>query len=93
MMALQSMGFPPMPGMPPMPIPSGGAQGQAQAQLDQGGKVAQRCPFYETQGICYLGATCPYQHGPEAGMGSAKQDGMTSLRVVLRSLLDSQVGN
>lgn len=87
MMALQGMGFPPMPGMPPMPMPStgggGGAQGQAQAQLDQSGKAAQRCPFYETQGICYLGATCPYQHGPEGGAGPLKQDGMSARQLFL----------
>lgn len=60
MMALQGMGFPQMPGMPPMPMPPA-VPGQ-QPQPDQMGKSSERCPFYETQGICYLGATCPYQH-------------------------------
>lgn len=60
MMALQGMGFPQMPGMPPMPMPPR-VSGQ-QPQPDQMGKSSERCPFYETQGICYLGATCPYQH-------------------------------
>lgn len=60
MMAMQGMGFPQMPGMPPMPMPPA-VPGQ-QPQPDQMGKSSERCPFYETQGICYLGATCPYQH-------------------------------
>ena len=61
MMALQGMGFPQMPGMPPMPMAPGapGAPGQQQPQVP---KSSERCPFYETQGICYLGNTCPYQH-------------------------------
>ncbi|RMJ24191.1 hypothetical protein PHISP_04947 [Aspergillus sp. HF37] len=65
MMSLQAMGFPQMPGMPPMPMPPG-------QQPDQMPKSGERCPFYETQGICYLGAGCPYQHGPE--MAGAKDD-------------------
>ena len=67
MMALQGMGFPQMPAMPPLPIPP------ATAIPEQAGKVLQRCPFYDTQGICYLGATCPYQHGPEPA--AANDDG------------------
>lgn len=67
MMAFQGMGFPQMPGMPPMPMPPG-------QQPDQmGAKSGERCPFYETQGICYLGSTCPYQHGPE-GAGASRDD-------------------
>ncbi|KAI9370867.1 hypothetical protein BJX61DRAFT_65215 [Aspergillus egyptiacus] len=60
MMAIQSMGFPNMPGMPPMPMPPAGAPGQQPDQM--GPKSTEKCPFYETQGICYLGAACPYQH-------------------------------
>lgn len=55
MMALQSMGFPQMPGLPPMPVP--GQPGADQAKSDE------PCPFYETNGICYMGAACPYKHG------------------------------
>ncbi|PWY71761.1 hypothetical protein BO70DRAFT_389608 [Aspergillus heteromorphus CBS 117.55] len=66
MMALQSMGFPQMPGMPPMPMPpQGGGPGPSPEQM--GPKSSERCPFYETQGICYLGATCPYQHDAVPG--------------------------
>lgn len=62
MQGMQGMGFPQMPGMP-MP----GMPGMPSAPGQPGaGKTNQRCPFYDTQGICYLGATCPYQHG-EAG--------------------------
>lgn len=67
MMSLQSMGFPQMPGMPPMPMPPPGQQ------PGQMGKSSERCPFYETQGICYLGTGCPYTHGDEAG--AAREDG------------------
>ncbi|PWY89502.1 hypothetical protein BO94DRAFT_514903 [Aspergillus sclerotioniger CBS 115572] len=66
MMALQTMGFPQMPGMPPMPMPPAGA-GPGQ-QPDKLPKSSERCPFYETQGICYLGATCPYQHDVMPGI-------------------------
>ena len=69
MMALQGMGFPQMPGMPPMPMPPPGQQPD-----QMGSKSGEQCPFYETQGICYLGTTCPYQHGAEAA-GGAKDDG------------------
>ncbi|KAB8235561.1 hypothetical protein ETB97_006890 [Aspergillus alliaceus] len=70
MMAIQSMGFPQMPGMPPMPMPapSGGA---GQPQEPMAPKSSERCPFWDTQGICYLGATCPYQHDTP---GISKED-------------------
>ena len=58
MMAMQQMGFPQMAGMPPIPGMPG-----APGQPGMGDMSNQRCPFYETQGICYLGAACPYQHG------------------------------
>ncbi|KAL4803482.1 hypothetical protein BDV18DRAFT_144834 [Aspergillus unguis] len=68
MMALQGMGFPQMPGMPPMPMPPGGSQ-----QPDQMGvKSSEKCPFYEQQGICYLGGACPYQH--DSVPGASKND-------------------
>lgn len=57
MMSMQGMGFPQMPGMPGMP----GVPGQPGS--DSIPKSNERCPFYDTQGICYLGNTCPYQHG------------------------------
>lgn len=62
MQGMQGMGFPQIPGMPLPGLPGiPNAPGESGA-----GKINQRCPFYDTQGICYLGATCPYQHG-EAG--------------------------
>ncbi|KAL4909992.1 hypothetical protein BDW74DRAFT_144173 [Aspergillus multicolor] len=71
MMALQSMGFPQMPGMPPMPMPPGsGPPGQQPEQM--GPKSTEKCPFYETQGICYLGGACPYQH--DTVPGASKDD-------------------
>lgn len=64
-MMMQGMGFPQMPGMP-MP----GMPGQPGMEH----LANQRCPFYDTQGICYLGAACPYKHGDAEG----KNDGETS---------------
>ncbi|KAL4778297.1 hypothetical protein BJX76DRAFT_343618, partial [Aspergillus varians] len=71
MMAMQSMAFPQMPGMPPIPMPSAGA-GVGQQPDQMGPKSTERCPFYETQGICYLGAACPYQH--DTVPGASKDD-------------------
>jgi hypothetical protein len=71
MMAMQGMpgmGFPQMQGMPMPGMP--GAPDQPGA--DQIPKSNQRCPFYDTQGICYLGDTCPYQHGD---LGGSNGDG------------------
>lgn len=63
MMAMQGMGFPQMPGMPMPGMPG----------AEQMGSVSnQRCPFYDTQGICYMGTACPYSHGE----GGPKADGM-----------------
>ncbi|KAF7715523.1 Uncharacterized protein PECH_004726 [Penicillium ucsense] len=65
-MMMQGMGFPQMPGMPGMPgMPSmpGMPGGPGQPNAGPMGSINQRCPFYDTQGICYLGAACPYQHG------------------------------
>ena len=70
MQSMQGMGFPPMPGMPMPGMP--GPPGQPGA--DQIPKSNQRCPFYDTQGICYLGNTCPYQHGE----GVSKDDGKSN---------------
>lgn len=58
MMAIQGMGFPQMPGLPPMPVPGQQAGDQT--------KSNEPCPFYETNGICYMGAACPYKHGQES---------------------------
>jgi hypothetical protein len=66
MQGMQGMGFPQMPGMPGMP------GGPDQPGADQIPKSNQRCPFYDTQGICYLGNTCPYQHGE---LGGSNDDG------------------
>lgn len=76
MMLLQNMGFPQMPGMPPLPIQNSAVPPTMdQRQRDQAGKSTERCPFYETQGICYLGAACPYQHGSQTKNG----DGMAQI--------------
>ncbi|KAJ5899257.1 hypothetical protein N7495_004001 [Penicillium taxi] len=81
MMAMQGMGFPQMPGMPPMPVMPG-APGQPVME-----PTGQPCPFYETQGICYLGTACPYQHG-EAG---SKNDGGINNFVIKNSVLTASI--
>ena len=65
-MMMQGMGFPQMPGMPPM----AGQPGSEQL-------AGQPCPFYEQQGICFLGAACPYSHGD----GANKAEGAFSLNL------------
>ncbi|KAI9757241.1 MAG: hypothetical protein M4579_003541 [Chaenotheca gracillima] len=70
-MAMQAMGFPPLPGLPPFPqagSPTGfGAQNQPGGgdQRRTGPKIAEKCKDYEQKGFCALGNTCPYQHGPD----------------------------
>lgn len=72
MMAMQGMGFPQMPGMPPMPGMPGGPGQPSSAEM-----ANQPCPLYENQGICYLGAACPYKHGDPG----SQNDGMCGLLV------------
>lgn len=68
MMAFQGMGFPQMPGMPPMPVPG-------QPQPGDQAKSNEPCPFYETNGICYMGAACPYRHGENSVAVPPKDNG------------------
>jgi hypothetical protein len=79
MMALQSMGFPQMPGLPPMPVP--GQPGADQAKSNE------PCPFYETNGICYMGAACPYKHGQGPVTVPSGNDGELNLFLLWRLLL------
>ncbi|KAI1980453.1 hypothetical protein LOZ53_000583 [Ophidiomyces ophidiicola] len=67
MLALQTMGFPQLPGMPHLPqVPAQGGAPPA--------KLAERCTSYDTQGFCVLGSTCPYQHGPDHLVAPSKDD-------------------
>ncbi|KZF23450.1 hypothetical protein L228DRAFT_260275 [Xylona heveae TC161] len=69
-LAMQAMGFPPLPGMSPFPT-AGSPQGFGQSgQRSSGGglpvkKVGQRCKDYDEKGYCGMGAMCPYEHGQE----------------------------
>lgn len=67
MLALQSMGFPQIPGIPQIPI--------GNVQTGDQGKIDQPCQFYETTGICYLGAACPYKHGQDPTVVTSKDNG------------------
>lgn len=76
MLALQTVGFPQLPGFPPLPLPPPtGPPGQLK-QGPQSMQSNQPCPVYETQGICYLGAACPYQHGRDHIVVSPADNGM-----------------
>jgi hypothetical protein len=80
MLALQSMGFPQMPGLPPLPIPGQPLPG------DQS-KSSQPCPFYETNGICYMGAGCPYKHGEDSVVIPPKDDGSVASLIASNNAL------
>ncbi len=74
MLAMQAMGFPPLPVMPGgLPVPNPFAPGilgpdPATASLSgANGQPAknpgQRCNDYDEKGFCALGGNCPYDHG------------------------------
>ena len=63
MSAMQAMGMPlpPIPTAGSPPVPHGGRGGGAL----RGGKnrINARCRDYDTKGVCYRGAACPFTHG------------------------------
>lgn len=91
MLALQTMGFPQMPGLP-LPVPPAGGNPGQQRSGELPAKSSQRCPLYETQGICYLGATCPYQHGQDSVVVPSKDDGEDPTSLFFSSVIDTNVG-
>ncbi|KAL1963148.1 hypothetical protein VTN77DRAFT_8691 [Rasamsonia byssochlamydoides] len=95
MLALQSMGFPQMPGLPPLPIPGAAGMSGQQNPSDQSGKSDQPCPFYETNGICYMGAACPYKHGQDPVVVPPKDDEYdpTNAKIIDISSTDASRGS
>lgn len=74
MQAMQAIGLPPLPGMPPFPQPGSGSpppfpafRGQSSSASSPPGKhkINARCRDYDTKGFCTRGNTCPFQHGNE----------------------------
>ena len=74
MQAIQAMGLPPLPGMPPFPQPESGPPppfpaygGRNPSASSPPGKhkINARCRDYDTKGFCTRGNTCPFQHGNE----------------------------
>lgn len=79
MMALQTLGIPPFPGMPIQPqtglqpsLPQTGLQTNSHqfgthaspiAELSNKTKINARCRDYDTKGYCARGNSCPFEHG------------------------------
>ncbi|MCJ1403825.1 hypothetical protein MMC11_007048 [Xylographa trunciseda] len=70
MLAMQAMGFPPLPGMPNVAqaaSPTGFPQAEAQAfsgsPANGKSRIRSRCRDYDTKGFCTRGNSCPYEHG------------------------------
>ncbi|MCJ1478086.1 hypothetical protein MMC13_006761 [Lambiella insularis] len=69
-LAMQAMGFPPLPGMPdlsqagsPTGMPQFGVQGSSSQQSNGRSKINARCRDYDTKGFCTRGNACPFEHG------------------------------
>lgn len=75
LMAMQAIGFPPIPvlpgGLPPLPFSPTGFGPDAMSQALPGiaaqpaRKNGERCKDYDEKGFCALGNTCPYDHGSD----------------------------
>lgn len=73
MMAMQSLGLPPLPGLPPFPqvgSPNGqpprfGVQGSPLANGRSVSGIRGRCRDYDMKGFCTRGDACHYLHDPD----------------------------
>ena len=74
MLALQAMGLPQMPGLPPFPLP--GAPNGHSPFAKTGNNARELCRDYKTQGFCTRGDSCPYFHPPDR-MVVPGQDGVS----------------
>ncbi|MCJ1389679.1 hypothetical protein MMC18_002536 [Xylographa bjoerkii] len=70
MLAMQAMGFPPLPGMPNLAqavSPTGFSQAEARpfsgSPTNGKSRIRPRCRDYDTKGFCTRGNSCPYEHG------------------------------
>lgn len=71
-MAMQALGFPPLPGMPQisMGAPTNFGQNGPSSGFPHAGsppprRIGERCRDYDTKGFCALGSVCPYEHGTD----------------------------
>jgi len=102
-MAMQAMGFPPLPGMPTFPqgATSTGLQ-QLGDQLSPGAEALRvrkpgvRCRDYDTKGFCARGSSCPYEHGMDHIVVPGQQeeyDPKNSVMVDIRKTVEGTNGN
>ena len=84
-LAMQAMGFPPMPGMPdlsqaipPTGFPQSGRQGSSEQATNVKRKISARCRDYDTKGLCERGHACPFEHGDNRIVIPGQQEGMSS---------------
>ena len=91
-MAMQSMGFPPMPGMPIIPpLPQAGSptglsqpvQGLLGPKTLAERKINARCGDYDTKGFCARGNACPFEHGNDHIVVPGQQEGKDHHSLIL----------
>ena len=88
-MAMQALGFPSLPGFPPLPVagspivhsasptgfsPLGDQQSLVPFSHTQN-RIAERCKDYDTKGFCASGSMCPYDHGNDHIVVPGASDG------------------
>ncbi|KAL8820318.1 MAG: hypothetical protein Q9191_007539 [Dirinaria sp. TL-2023a] len=77
MTAMQAMGLPPLPGMPPFPqagSPPVPQYGQGSPGQPVKNKINARCRDYDTKGYCTRGVNCPFQHENSVMMPDQEYD-------------------
>ncbi len=96
-MAMQAMGLPPLPGMPPLPqagspsiYPQFGGQSLSPSHGSRRNPLRERCRDYDERFYCERGDACPYEHGTDRLVASSqdgeflnslKSMGLTSFRI------------
>lgn len=83
-LAMQAMGLPPLPGMPPLPqagspnmYPQFGGQNLSPSHGPPRNTLRERCRDYDEKFYCERGDACPYEHGTDRLVASG-QDGRSS---------------
>ena len=85
LMAMQAMGLPPLPGMPPLTqagppnvYPQFGGQSLSSLHGQRINALRERCRDYDEKFYCERGDACPYEHGTDRLVASS-QDGRFSI--------------